>query len=207
MRAVVLMAVLGLCVAVAAWAAGPPKSPFRPTAQTKRAPAPAKRVPPVASKAITPAMSPEGLEGMREVYVDVQVSGEAKFMASVGMDQKKLKSEVEARLRRAGATPVKERSVIVPRLLVQVMGHAIPRYDEADPPAAAHMTIALIQPVLLARRSPSGQFLQSYGTTYQATVFSTGRMSSMQERVKQKVESLLKEFEDSYRRANPKPAK
>jgi hypothetical protein len=95
-------------------------------------------------------------------------------------------------------------SAETPRLLVQVVGHVIPGYGESDPPAAMHITLALAQPVMLARRSAQGKPIITNAMTMTTTMFSTGKASAMRQRLHDKLLEMLGDMEQDYRRANPK---
>jgi len=189
MRIVVPVVLLGICVAVAAGAATKSRS-------SQPAPRPA---------AIQPIMSNDGLEGLREVFLDPHLAGEAKWSAAVGMDYNALKEFATSHLKELGELKLSpDRSMTMPRLLVQVMGHTVPNYSETNPPAAMHMTVALMQPVFLTRPGPEGRPIQTSGMTYHATVFSTCKASDAKARVREKIGYLLDEFIKDYQRANPK---
>jgi len=152
-----------------------------------------------------PIVSPSGLEGIREVFVDAQLLGDPGWAQAVKLDQKQFRGEVEARVRRIpGLRITSDRGMNTPRLLVQVMGHTIPGFPGSDPPAATHMTLALIQPVILPRRGPAGQAIVTAAACDESSMFSSGKVSTMRERVKAKVSAMLDEFARDYARANPK---
>jgi hypothetical protein len=222
MRRVIPVTLLALCAAAAAFAATSTNNPFNSPLhkRTSTAPRPVPRPAPRAvtrprpsvfaspapkRPAVQPMMSTDGLAGLRQLFVQAHVTGEAKWLAAVGTDEKRLKAEVEARVRRLpGLIVTQTQSPEAPRLLVQVVGHTIPGYRESDPPAAAHLTLAVMQPVILARRGPAGQPIRSNGMTYHSTVFSTNQTSNMRTVVQEKVAYLLDEFEKDCLRANPK---
>ena len=174
----------------------PPKAPA--AAPVAEQPAPAKD--PMAA----PVVSGTGLEGLTEVFVDAQMVGSADWNKIVGIDPKQFKVEVETRVRGIpGLKVASDRSANVPRLLVYVQGHTIPGFPGDDPPAAAHMRLVLLQPVILARRGPAGQAILTTGGCAETTIFSTGKASTMNERVKSKVTHLLDGFAGDYAKANP----
>ncbi len=152
-----------------------------------------------------PIMSPGGLEGLREVFVDAQLIGDPGWLQAVKLEQKQFRAEVEGRVRRMrGLRITSDRGMNTPRLLVQVMGHTIPGFPGNDPPAATHVTVSLIQPVLLPRRGPAGQTIVTVAACNEAGMFSSGKASTMRERVEAKVGEMLDEFARDYARANPK---
>lgn len=212
----VYLLLVGLVVGVVSCASAPsavkapPNSPA--TASASVQPAPAKGRPAPSATELgprdptAPAMvSAHGLEGLTEVFVDPQYVGTAEWKQAVGLDGEQFKTEVEARVRRIpGLKVTSERSQATPRLLVHVQGHTIPGFPGEDPPAAAHMTVVLLQPVFLTRRGPWGQTMITTAGCDEATVFSTGKASTMKERVQAKIAHLLDGFAKDYAQANPK---
>jgi hypothetical protein len=153
---------------------------------------------------VAPMVSGTGLEGLTEVFVDAQMVGSAEWNKIVGIDPKQFKADVETRVRGIpGLKVASDRSANVPRLLVYVQGHTIPGFPGDDPPAAAHMRLVLLQPVILARRGPAGQAILTTAGCAETTIFSTGKASTMKERVKSKVAHLLDGFAQDYAKANP----
>jgi len=160
---------------------------------------------PAGNPTVPPIMSADGLEGLREVFVDPQVVGNAQWTKAVKYDQKQLRAEVEARLRRvSGLRLVSDRAANAPRLLVMVQGHTIPGFSSEDPPAATHITVTLLQPVILLRRGPAGQPIITSAGCDERSAFNTSKASAMRERVKGKVAAMIGEFAADYGKANPK---
>jgi hypothetical protein len=149
-------------------------------------------------------MSPDGLEGLQEVFLDVMLSSDPDWAKATGYDQKQLRAEVEAKLREIpGLRITPNRGVDVPRLLVYVSGHTVPGYSSDDPPAFTQVQVALIQPVFLTRRGPAGQPILTNGICDERTGSTSSRGSLMRERVRGKVASLVGGFVADYRKANP----
>lgn len=166
--------------------------------------APSAPKPPAKDPVAPPMMSADGLEGLREVFLDVMLSSDPDWAKATGYDQKQLRAEVEAKLRelpKLRITP--KRSPEMPRLLVYVSGHTVPGYAKDDPPAFTHVQVALIQPVVLTRRGPAGQPILTNGICDERTGSTSSRGSLMRERVRGKVASLVGGFVADYKQANP----
>lgn len=180
MRYLPLIAALLLCVMLCVTAPSAPRNPTVP-----------------------PIMSADGLEGLREVFVDAQVVGEAGWMRAVKYDQKELKADVEARLRGVKNLRLVARSASAPRLLAMVQGHTVPGFSPTDPPAATSISVQVLQPVMLLRRGPAGQPILTNAGCDERTAFNTSKASAMRERVKGKVAEMVGEFAADYAKANP----
>lgn len=147
-----------------------------------------------------------GLEGIRELYVQIDLIGDEKFLNLVGTSREKLRAQVEERLKRIpGLSLLPEQSLTKPRLVLQVIGHLIPGYDEADPPTAISFMLAVSQPVVLNRPGRDGQPLVTNGLTACTNLLITRRASAARQAFDEKVAHLLNEFEQEYRRFNPTP--
>jgi hypothetical protein len=184
MRTVLVVLVAAACAAAAVvtWAAGPPAA--RPGLQM--------------------TMSTGGMEGLKLVYIQPHVAGDPQWQKAVGYGQKDIEQLVKERVGRfPGLKLASAQSPETPRLLVQVVGHVIQGYGTEDPPAAMHITLALAQPVMLARRGADGKPIVTTGTTMTTTMFSTGKASTMHQRLRDKLLEVLGEMEQDYRRANP----
>jgi hypothetical protein len=183
MRTMRVVLVVAACAAAAvmAWAAGPAAKP-----------------------GLQMTMSTGGMEGMKLVYVQPHIAGDPQWQKAVGYGQKDIEQLVKERVSRfPGLKVASAQSPETPRLLVQVVGHVIQGYGAEDPPAAMHITLAVAQPVMLARRGADGKPIVTAGTTMTTTMFSTGKASSMRQRLHDKLLEMLGEMEQDYRRANP----
>jgi hypothetical protein len=153
-----------------------------------------------------PVVSNDGLLGLREVGVQTHVAGDDQWRKIVGLTQDGLKTDVESRLRKVAALKLSQsRSPAVPRFLVQVIGHVISGFPEADPPSATYVSVGLLQPVSLLRPGPGGEQVIANGMTTSTTLLLTGKASTMRSRVSEKLAGLLDEFEKDYQKANPRP--
>jgi hypothetical protein len=159
---------------------------------------------PVKDPMVPPMMSADGLEGLREAFLDVMLSSDADWAKATKYDGKQLRAEVEAKLREIPKLRITtKRSAEAPRLLVYVNGHTVPGYSTDDPPAFTHVSVALIQPVFLTRRGPAGQAMITNGICDERTGATSSRGSLMRERVRGKVASWVGGFVSDYRKANP----
>jgi hypothetical protein len=154
-----------------------------------------------------PVVSKDGLLGLREVGVQTHVAGDDQWRKIAGITQDSVKADVESRLRKvAGLKLSQTQSPAMPRLLVQIIGHVISGFPEADPPSATYITVGVLQPVSLLRPGPGGEQVIANGVTTSTTLLLTGKASTMRSRVSEKLAHLLDEFEKDYQRANPRPA-
>jgi hypothetical protein len=152
----------------------------------------------------TVIVSNQGLEGLQEVWVQTHLAGDERWREVVGTDQDQLKSAVEERLSRIqGLRVLQGTDPDKARVMVQIVGHVVMGFDEGDPPAATHITLAVSQPVALRRKGAAGQPVLTSGITGTTGLLLSGKASTMRERVKGKVAYLLDGFERDYRRANP----
>ncbi len=159
-----------------------------------------------AAPALTARVSRLGLEGIHEVYVQVDWFGDKKWLSLVGMTKEEVKAEVEARVARIpGLRVLEKQSASKPRLILQVVGHANPGYDEKDPPTATNFMLALSQPVILARRGRDGRPITANGITDVTNLLTTRRASATKDTVKEKIAYLLDGFEKEYLAENPEP--
>ena len=186
---------LGLALALGAATGGKPATP------------PAGGAAPPPPAALQARVSQLGLEGISELYVQVDLLGDGKWVELVGTTREELKARAEERVGRiAGIEVLKEQSLSKPRLIVQVVGHVMPGYDEADPPTATSFMLAVSQPVTLNRPGPGGNPIVTSGITACTNLLITRRGSATKQSFEEKVAHLLDEFEQEYRNANPQPA-
>ena len=191
---IVIALLLGMALALGAATGG------RPMAR----PAGAESAPPSGLQA---RVSQLGLEGIRELYVQVDLIGDEKWLGLVGTTREKLQAQAEERVKQiAGIEVLGEQSPEKPRLILQVVGHVIPGYDEADPPTATNFMVGVSQPVTLARPGPSGNPVVANGITACTNLLVTRRGSATKQAFDEKVAHLLDEFEEEYLRANAKVA-
>lgn len=180
MTGIAIMLVLGLALAVGAATSGRPLT--------------------AAPKA---TISQLGLEGLGEVYVQVEVLGSPEWQAIVGITKEQLEVSVKERLSRIpGLTVLKEQEWSKPRLLLQVVGHVVQGYDESDPPTATNLMLAVAQPVTLNRPGPGGERVVTSGITLHTNLLTTRRASAAKQTVEEKIGHLLEGFEEEYLRAN-----
>ncbi len=189
---IVVAVLLGTALTVGVATGGKP-----PAAPAPAAPAPT----------LTARVSRLGLEGIREIYVQVDWFGDEKWRALVGMTKEEVKAQVEERVSRiAGLRVLEKQSTSKPRLILQVVGHVNPGYDEKDPPTATNFMLAVSQPVTLNRRGRDGRPITTNGITDITNLLTTRRASATGETVKQKIAYLLDGFEREYLAENPPPA-
>lgn len=153
-----------------------------------------------------PLVNNDGLLGLREVGVQTHVAGDDQWRKIAAITQDRLKADVESRLRKvAGLKLSQGQSPTTPRFLVQVIGHVIHGFAEADPPSATYMSVGVVQRVSLLRPGPGGEQVIANGITTSTTLLLTGKASTMRSRVSEKLAHLLDEFEKDYQRANAGP--
>ena len=189
---IVISLLLGMALALGAATGGNPAT--KPSAGP----------PPAALQA---RVSQLGLEGISELYVQVDLLGDEKWLGLAGTTREELKARAEERVGRiAGIEVLKEQSVSKPRLILQVVGHVIPGYGEADPPTATSFMAAVSQPVTLNRPGPDGAPIVTNGITSCTNLLTTRRGNATRQAFDEKVAHLLDEFEQEYRNANPQAA-
>jgi hypothetical protein len=154
-----------------------------------------------------PIVSKDGLLGLREIAVQAHVTGDEQWRETVGLTQNALRADVEGRLGKiVGLALGKSQSPTAPRFLVQVIGHVIAGFPEADPPSATYITVGVLQPVSLIRTGPDGAQIVTTGITTTTTLLLSGKASTMPQRIREKLDHLLSEFEADYEKANPRPS-
>ena len=157
---------------------------------------------PAAKPGLRVRMNTGGMDGMEVITIQPHLAGDAGWLKATGYSMKDIGAIAETRLRRiTGLRLAPSQSATIPRLLVQVVGHTIQGYGEGDPPAVTHITVALSQDASVRRGARS---IPVTALTYTITMLSTGRASTMRDRVRDKLEELLGEFEQDYHRANPR---
>jgi len=193
---IMIALLLGMALALGAATGGKSATPLAGGA--------AQTPPPAALQA---RVSQLGLEGISELYVQVDLLGDEKWLGLAGTTREELKARAEERVKQiAGIRLLEEQSLSKPRLILQVVGHVMPGYDDADPPTATSFMAAVSQPVTLNRPGPDGAPIVTNGITSCTNLLITRRGSATKQAFDEKVAHLLDEFEQEYRNANPQAA-